>query len=92
MLATGLLRPSLTADHGLVFKPAPSATANASWVAAFGLASLVASHPGRVRRCGLPQCGCYFVDISRSGRRRWCAMALCGNRVKARRHYHRARG
>ncbi|WP_245997945.1 CGNR zinc finger domain-containing protein [Nocardia pseudobrasiliensis] len=32
-----------------------------------------------------------YLDPSPSGRRRWCSMATCGNRAKARRHYDRAR-
>ncbi|WP_350029079.1 CGNR zinc finger domain-containing protein [Caballeronia sp. GAFFF1] len=38
-----------------------------------------------VRECGA--CSWLFLDLSRSKSRRWCSMATCGNRVKARRHY-----
>ena len=41
----------------------------------------------RVKACG--GCGWLFVDRTRNGSRRWCISALCGNRDKARRHYHR---
>ena len=41
----------------------------------------------RVKRCD--GCGWLFLDTTRSGRRRWCDMRLCGNRAKARRHYAR---
>jgi predicted RNA-binding Zn ribbon-like protein len=34
-----------------------------------------------------PSCGWLFVDTSKNGRRRWCSMASCGARDKARRHY-----
>lgn len=43
----------------------------------------------RLRRCADPVCGWLFLDESRSGRRRWCSMADCGNRAKARRHHAR---
>ncbi len=43
----------------------------------------------RVKAC--PNCGWLFVDSSKSGRRRWCDMRVCGNRAKARRRYHRLR-
>ena len=33
------------------------------------------------------RCLWLFVDASKSGTRRWCDMASCGNRAKARRHY-----
>lgn len=38
----------------------------------------------RVRSCEGDGCAILFVDLSRSGRRRWCSMAGCGNRAKAR--------
>lgn len=43
----------------------------------------------RIRTCD--NCGWLFVDRSRNGSRRWCDMAVCGNRRKARRHYARRR-
>jgi predicted RNA-binding Zn ribbon-like protein len=46
---------------------------------------------GRVRRCANPECGYLFLDDSRAGKRRWCSMQSCGNRAKARRHYHKSR-
>jgi len=39
---------------------------------------------GRVRRCAADDCTLLFVDTSRPGARRWCAMTRCGNRTKAR--------
>lgn len=39
----------------------------------------------RVGAC--PQCHWLFLDTSRNGRRRWCSMAACGGRDKARRWY-----
>jgi predicted RNA-binding Zn ribbon-like protein len=35
-----------------------------------------------LRRCANPDCGLFFYDASRTRRRRWCSMALCGNRHK----------
>jgi predicted RNA-binding Zn ribbon-like protein len=35
-----------------------------------------------VRKCANPDCILYFFDVSRSRRRRWCSMAVCGNRMK----------
>jgi predicted RNA-binding Zn ribbon-like protein len=42
-----------------------------------------------VHRCPGHGCGWLFLDPR--GRRRWCTMAVCGNRAKARRHAQRAR-
>jgi predicted RNA-binding Zn ribbon-like protein len=52
---------------------------------------LVTRVPDRIRQCAHPACVLWFLDTSRSGARRWCSMATCGNRTKARRHYQRAR-
>ena len=45
----------------------------------------------RVRRCGRQGCVLLFFDTSKNGTRRWCDMAVCGNRVKAAAHYARHR-
>jgi predicted RNA-binding Zn ribbon-like protein len=50
---------------------------------------LVSEQLGRVRECGGHDCGWLFVDLSKNHSRRWCDMNDCGNRAKARRHYHR---
>jgi predicted RNA-binding Zn ribbon-like protein len=46
-------------------------------------------HEDRIRICASDTCRWLFYDESRSGRRRWCDMATCGNRAKARRHRDR---
>jgi predicted RNA-binding Zn ribbon-like protein len=40
----------------------------------------------RLRECGDEHCGWLFLDRSAAGLRRWCRMADCGNRAKARRY------
>lgn len=45
----------------------------------------------RVRSCPGEDCGWLFLDTSKAGRRRWCSMAICGNRLKTKRHRARAR-
>lgn len=57
--------------------------------AAAGL--LLSARPGAVRECASERCRWLFVDDSPSARRRWCSMAICGNRAKVRRHYARRR-
>ena len=44
-----------------------------------------------VRRCEGPGCSLRFLDVSKAHARRWCSMALCGNRAKAAAHRARAR-
>ena len=36
----------------------------------------------RIRRCQGSGCALLFVDTSRSGARKWCSMAGCGNKAK----------
>jgi predicted RNA-binding Zn ribbon-like protein len=36
----------------------------------------------RLSACANPACGLLFCDTSRTHRRRWCSMAVCGNRYK----------
>jgi predicted RNA-binding Zn ribbon-like protein len=43
----------------------------------------------RVNVCAGDTCGWIFLDTSKNRSRRWCDMSDCGNRAKARRHYHR---
>lgn len=43
----------------------------------------------RIRRCEHQECILHFVDTSKSGKRRWCSMELCGNRQKASEYYAR---
>jgi predicted RNA-binding Zn ribbon-like protein len=51
---------------------------------------IVEGAQARLRICANPACGLFFSDKSRTHRRRWCSMAICGNRHKvssfARRH------
>ena len=46
-------------------------------------AEVIAEGPqAPVRKCARPECVLYFYDTSRTRRRRWCQMAVCGNRAK----------
>ena len=51
---------------------------------------IVEGAQARLRICANSDCGLFFSDKSRTHRRRWCSMAICGNRHKvasfARRH------
>jgi predicted RNA-binding Zn ribbon-like protein len=47
---------------------------------------------GLVRQCADEDCGWLFLDRSNARKRRWCSMADCGNRNKAREHYRRKAG
>jgi predicted RNA-binding Zn ribbon-like protein len=62
------------------------------WPVARSAADLLTSGDvERVRHCAGDDCGWLFLDMSRNHSRHWCDMRDCGNRAKARRHYHRKR-
>jgi predicted RNA-binding Zn ribbon-like protein len=42
--------------------------------------------PHRLRHCSGPDCTLAFYDTARNATRRWCSMALCGNRHKVKTH------
>jgi predicted RNA-binding Zn ribbon-like protein len=92
VFAHGRLRLSMSETGPIEHPELDDEAWRPAWVAAHGLLDLLrTSPPDRVRRCGGPDCVLWFLDISRNGRRRWCSMAGCGNRAKARAHYSRGR-
>lgn len=60
------------------------------WPVAWDAARLLtsAARPP-IRRCANDRCRWLFLDESRRGNRRWCDMAVCGSRAKARTYYRR---
>ena len=46
---------------------------------------MTSSAMSRVHECEGDECGWLFLDTSKAGRRRWCSMADCGNKAKAKR-------
>jgi predicted RNA-binding Zn ribbon-like protein len=59
------------------------------WPVAVSATNLVASEDAlRVKECATDNCNWLFLDASKNRSRRWCEMKECGNRAKARRHYH----
>lgn len=67
------------------FKTMPTALDAAT--ARSALTLVASSEPERLKIC--PNCQWLFLDRSRNRSRTWCDMTVCGNRVKASRHYHR---
>jgi predicted RNA-binding Zn ribbon-like protein len=73
------------ADETIRWEIAPAADLSAPLAAAAWSAGELLTSPAlrRVRACAGAGCGWLFLDPT--GRRRWCVMAVCGNREKARR-------
>jgi predicted RNA-binding Zn ribbon-like protein len=53
--------------------------------------ALASRGSGRLRPCANDECRLFLIDHSKANAARWCSMAVCGNRMKARRHYQRTR-
>lgn len=70
---------------------AGSARALLSRLAYAGADLLTSPQADRLKRCTNAECVLIFVDTSRSQRRRWCSMEVCGNRAKVAKHYHNHR-
>lgn len=63
------------------------------WPVAVSAVNLMSStDTERVKQCGTDNCNWLFLDTSKNRSRRWCDMKECGNREKARRHYHKKKG
>jgi predicted RNA-binding Zn ribbon-like protein len=77
--------PRLTADWQIGYRAHEAAAAALSTIARDAI-ELLAGSTVRVRECAAPDCAFLFVDTSRAGRRRWCAMDRCGNREHVRKH------
>lgn len=100
------LNPLLALDHayrelGTVEDGSPELVTHRRWDSARALlvplavaaAELLSSGtPALVRRCEGLDCAMWFYDRTKAHRRRWCSMALCGNRAKARAHRSRQSG
>ncbi|MFJ4716854.1 CGNR zinc finger domain-containing protein [Streptomyces sp. NPDC088785] len=82
-------RPTI-GDSGVTWELAAPAQHALAARAAVTWAALQRSAPGRIRRCeNADECSLFLIDHSKSNSARWCSMAGCGNRMKARRHYER---
>lgn len=76
-----------------VWAAAPGRLDQVLWPLAWSAAELLTSpEVERLKQCGQEDCRWVFLDLSKNRSRRWCTMEDCGNRAKARRHYHRHRG
>lgn len=70
-------------DWHLIFFPRRLGSMQALMPIAQSAADLITEGKAApVRKCANPDCILYFYDVSRTRRRRWCSMAVCGNRMK----------
>ena len=83
-------RPSVS-DDGVQWRLDAPADRQAAARAVLAWDALRRNRPGRLRPCENPECALFLIDHSKPNKARWCSMAVCGNRMKARRHYERTR-
>ncbi|WP_409470270.1 CGNR zinc finger domain-containing protein [Streptomyces sp. HC307] len=76
----------LTPDGTRAWAPGATGTQLLSTVARDAIDLFTGLYADRIRECAAHDCFLLFVDTSRPGRRRWCAMEHCGNRAKVRAH------
>lgn len=71
-------------DVRVVRKPLQQSPLQALDAVTLAVAKLLAEGDfSLVRQCEHPDCVMWFYDKTKSHRRRWCSMAICGNRHKA---------
>ena len=71
-------------------KPGSSEFATLLGPVVWSAAELLASdHLDKVKQCASDTCGWLFLDHTKNRSRRWCDMADCGSKAKARRYYHK---
>ena len=75
-------RPQLSATGRL--QMTGTASEYLATIAGSAIELLGSADRDRIRQCEGDGCAIVFLDLSRSGRRRWCSMSGCGNRAKAR--------
>ncbi|MGH4028313.1 CGNR zinc finger domain-containing protein [Actinomycetota bacterium Odt1-20B] len=91
ILGHGRIRATLTAEGPGEEPEFGDRAWGPGWLAARDYLGLLTKAPDRIRACAHDACVLHFFDTSRNGTRRWCSMAVCGNRAKASRHYARSR-
>lgn len=68
--------------HVHYFAPGASAADHLAADGGMALAFIIVSgERDRLRRCGAPDCGRAFIDLSRNRSRRYCDSRTCGNRL-----------
>jgi predicted RNA-binding Zn ribbon-like protein len=67
---------------GITFTARDPLAANLSAVARDAIDLVTGPDLARLRECAEHSCSVLFVDRSRPGKRRWCSMNRCGNKVK----------
>jgi predicted RNA-binding Zn ribbon-like protein len=79
------------ADESASFDFVPRAVTPSFLIARAAATFLASADLSFVRQCQGEGCILFFHDTTKSHTRRWCSMAVCGNRTKVKAHYERKR-
>lgn len=90
LLGTAALTPTLTPE-GVRWDLTAPADQYLAARTILAWSQVVRDLPGRLRACANTECNLFLIDHSRPGTARWCSMATCGNRMKARTFSRRSR-
>lgn len=91
MLSETAMVPKVT-DGGLQWELRAPADQELAARAVVAWSRILNELPGRLKACANDECNLFLLDRSRPGTAKWCSMATCGNRSKARAHQERKRG
>ena len=89
LLLRGVRQEPVATAHGLTWEVLAPEYRLLAVRAVLAWAALHEHSPGRLRPCANNECRLFLLDRSKANTGRWCSMARCGNRLKARRHYSR---
>ncbi|MCC9205004.1 CGNR zinc finger domain-containing protein [Arthrobacter sp. zg-Y769] len=89
-LGDGVLVPRVT-PQGLRWEVRAPEDERLAFRTAIAWSRVLHELPGRLRACANNECNLFLIDRSRPGTAKWCSMAVCGNRMKARTHAGRQR-
>jgi predicted RNA-binding Zn ribbon-like protein len=87
----GAVRAPRVTSEGVVWDLVAADDDRLATMAVLAWSRVAEQFPGRVRACANDECNLFLVDHSRPGTAKWCSMATCGNRMKARTHASRTR-
>jgi predicted RNA-binding Zn ribbon-like protein len=77
--------------EGVSFDFVPRSITPSFLIARVASTFLASADLSLVRQCQGDGCILFFHDTTKSHTRRWCSMAVCGNRTKVKAHYERKR-
>lgn len=86
----GVTRTPVITEQGIEWELQVKPDRQMAVRAVLAWSNIARSNPLRLRPCANDECRLFLFDRSKASNARWCSMATCGNRMKARRHHQRS--